>query len=99
MFRWDWTKSILKAKGNMGFNVKSVQSNFEIEGHIARMGIIPGLLYVAETQTGRVFSMRFGNFSGYRGQTAEEFGLRPGAHIRFRVSEDRQTVASATILK
>ena len=79
--------------------MNSVQSNHEHEGHIARIGMIPGLLYVAEIQTGRVFSMRFGNFLGYRGQTAKEFGLRPGARIRFRVNEDRQTVDSATILK
>ena len=79
--------------------MNSVQSNLELEGHVARIGMIPGLLYVAETQTGRVFSMRFGNFLGYRGQPAKEFGLRPGVRIRFRVNEDRQTVDSATILK
>ena len=83
----------------METKMNSVHSNLEIEGQIARMGMIPGLLYVAETQTGRVFSMRFGNFFGYRGQTAKEFGFRPGRRIRFRVNEDRQTVASATIVK
>jgi hypothetical protein len=74
-------------------------SNPEHEGRIARLGSIPGLLYVEEIQTGRVFSMRFGNFPGYRGQTAKQFGLRPGARIRFRVNADQQTVATAAILK
>jgi len=61
--------------------------------------MIPGLLYVAESKTGRVFAMRFGNFSGYRGERADEFGLKPGAHIRFSLSEDMETVSTAQILK
>jgi hypothetical protein len=40
---------------NMDSKMNSVQSNLELEGHIARMGLIPGLIYVVETQTGRVF--------------------------------------------
>ena len=75
------------------------QTNLEREGHIARFGTTHGLLYVAETQTGRVFSMRFGNFFGYRGQSADEFGLNPGALIRFRLNDDMETVSSATIMR
>jgi len=83
----------------MDSKMNSIHSNLEMEGRIARMGLIPGLLFVAESQTGRVFSLRFGNFSGYHGQAADEFGFRPGARIRFQVNEDQQTVASANILR
>lgn len=83
----------------MNSKMISVEANHELDGKIARMGMIPGLIYVAETQTGRVFSMRFGNFSGYYGQTADEFGLRPGTRVRFQVNDDLQTVATASILK
>ena len=83
----------------MDSKMNIVQSNLELEGNIARMGMFPGLVYVAEKQTGRVFSIRFGNFSGYHGETADEFGLRPGTRIRFQVNDDLQTVATAKILK
>ena len=79
--------------------MNSVKSKLELEGQVARMGMVPGLVYVAETGTGRVFSMRLGHFSGYRGQPIDEFGLRPGTRIRFRINPDQETVAAASIVK
>ena len=79
--------------------MNSVPSNLELEGQVARMGMVPGLVYVGETRTGRVFSMRLGHFSGYRGQTTDEFGLHPGTRIRFQINPDQQTVAVASIVE
>ena len=54
------------------------------------MEVVPGgLAYVEEKGSKRRFAFTFGKIRGYRGETAQELGLRVGSLVRFSVTDER----------
>ena len=54
------------------------------------MEIVPGgLAYVEERGSKKRFAFTFGKIRDYRGETAQELGLRVGSPVRFSVTDER----------
>ena len=74
-------------------------NNIHLEGTISRIGMIPGIFYVVESENQRTYGIDLGTIAGYRGETFTELGIKLGARVRFRTADDPRIVSTAEVIR
>ena len=68
------------------------------EGAVSRIGMIPGIFYVSEKDSQKIYGVNLRDIAGYRGETEQELGIRVGAAVRFRTGQDQRTVEAVEVI-
>lgn len=67
----------------------------ELSGQIVRIVPTMGLVYLADSSTGRVYSFRLDVLEDYTGESLNKCGIHIGASVAFRASHEGQVHSAA----